>query len=182
MVAVYAGLAYRYHYRVVDQVTIMQCTSDTFHRELLDERQPLMCSGFENTEVFSILLKHRPPSIASDASSVLSKPKTDEINIRLKTVCPWFCKLKPIQYHTLLHAKVNPYTQCNASVNMHVQLIGTTKLLLVHPHHMSMAHMYTELIVPAGYVVFVPFHWWTRVLPVDEECVYAILAWRSFFV
>lgn len=178
LVSIYAGLVYRYHHRVVDDITVMQCTAKTFHRELLDERQPLICGGFDDTEVFAILSKH----LTSSTSKIkpLTQMSTNHIRARLDTVRPWFCDLQPIHYYTFNSAsEEKPYTQCNASVHMHVQLQGTAKLLIVHPKHMTDTPMFTELIVPEGYVLFVPFQWWIRVLPVNDPCVCAILSWRS---
>jgi hypothetical protein len=178
LVSIYAGLVYRYHYRVVDNITVMQCTAKTFHRELLDERQPLISGGFDNTEVFAILRKHLTSS--SFKIKPLPQISTNEISARLHTVRPWFCELQPIYYHTFNSTtKEHPYTQCHTSVHMHVQIQGTAKLLIVHPKHMSETPMFTELIVPEGYVLFVPFQWWTRVIPVEHSCVCAILSWRG---
>ena len=175
LIAVYGGLTYKYYYRVVDNVMIMQCTEKTFHRDLLDERQPLLCSGFDNTNVFLILKNH-------SQSTPLSEDITNDMYSRLNTISPWFCYPQPIQYHHLHPTtKQQDYVQCNASVYMHIQLSGMTKVSIVHPKHMSDTPQYTELIVPKGYVLFIPFQWWVNTVTMDEKSVHAVLMWKSIF-
>ena len=88
---VYFVLCVRYHYRIAKDVTLLQCSHDSFEVSLLDERQPIVCDGFEHTQVFQKMKQNISTSTSASAS-----PKQD-IYAHLKHIQPWWSTPQPIR-------------------------------------------------------------------------------------
>jgi hypothetical protein len=173
LVIVYGVLVWRYCNRVVDNVVVLQCTHDTFQTELLDERQPLVCQGFEKTSVFGKLAE------GGDA---------EEVYTRVRHLCPWFCSPAPVRtIRPQLVTQTTPpnYTVVDALVLMVVQTRGMANVWLVHPSHRGATPQYTEIVLREGTAVFVPYKWSYAITSVDESGVSdvrsSVLSWTLWF-
>jgi hypothetical protein len=170
---VYGVLVCRYCNRVVDEVVVLQCTHDTFQPELLDERQPLVCDGFDETSVFGKLTS------GGDSTDVYTS---------VSHICPWFCS--PVPVYTLrpqiISKKTPPnYTVVDALVLMVVQTRGVANVWLVHPSHKGSTPRYTEIVLRKGTAVFVPYKWSYAITSADESGVTdvrsSVLSWKPWF-
>lgn len=158
VVIAYVCVLLRYHYRVHDTVTILQCTTDTFHTELLRERQPLVVRGFADTGVYTSLHARPIPH--------------DDVHRRLQHITPWFCGAQPVRVHTsdVKHA------QSIADARLLVQLRGSCTVRL-SPHKTGRADddanepmdTAVDIVLHAGDGVFVPYLWWVSVLCGDDD-------------
>jgi hypothetical protein len=163
VVGVYLLLAVRYQFRTSADVTVLQCTADTFRVDLLRERQPVVCGGFADTRVFEKLR-------AAAAATASATADDAAIYQHLAHIRPWFSHPEPV-YRQTVRPATSPlpsrpaYTASTAEVSLIVQLEGTSRIWLVHPSHMSRmpdAPDYTEVVLHAGYGLFVPFMWWVH--------------------
>ena len=172
LVIVYGVLVWRYCNRVVDDVVVLQCTHDTFQTELLDERQPLVCEGFDKTSVFGKL------TAGGDSADVYTS---------VSHICPWFCSPTPVR--TLRPQRVTQMTQPNytavdALVLMVVQTRGVANVWLVHPSHEGSTPQYTEIVLREGTAVFVPYKWSYAITSADDSGVSnarsSVLSWKPW--
>lgn len=166
---------------------MLQCTADSFHPELLDERQPLVCSGFDQTQAFAKLQAmavENPLNVS--VSSTSSESADSEIYRGMKHVCPWMSSPTPI--HTGLATQSTAtnnavYKKVDAMVFMIVQTRGESVVWLVHPSHMDTKPSYTEVVLREGTVVCVPRKWSYDVLRKENsigESQYSILSWKPW--
>lgn len=200
---IYIILCVRYHYRVSDEVTLLQCDHNTFDAQMLRERLPIVCSGFEHTRVFSTL---------QDTNGLSKTPTTVENTIysHFQHIRPWWSTPQPIRNiqvkhnHTRLSAvsktssHIDVYTQCISDVCMLIQTHGTSSVWLIHPTHKKESSPestpYTEVILRSGTCIFVPFLWWyvayenpntpydnsdARDPPNSQRCEIRTLQWKS---
>ena len=155
---VYIALIIRYCNRVVDNVTVLQCTHTTFRPELLEERQPIVCEGFDGTSVFQKL---------QQAKSVEALDTLDVYD-SVRHLGPWMCSPSPVK--SVPHQDVSPeqnqpvYTKNTSMVFLLVQTKGAVNVCLVHPHHMADTPKYTEIVLREGSALFVPYKWWYAVV------------------
>ena len=153
---VYFVLCVRYHYRIAKDVTLLQCSHDSFEVSLLDERQPIVCDGFQHTQVFQKMKQNT-------SSSTSTLPKQD-IYAHLKHIQPWWSTPQPIRTLQLspnqsfpspsgpsreqhdLKQKQNTekmdddehnehYKKCEDDICLMIQTHGTSSVWLVHPEH-----------------------------------------------
>lgn len=178
-VIVYLVLCVRYHYRISDGVTLLQCEHDTFDTSMLHERMPLVCSGFQNTDVFK-KLQHE------------SFPEKD-IYANLRHIQPWLSTPQPITTETPSTQK-NEFQQCRDDVCLLIQKDGASSVWLVHPNDKvdplninatvenetantktknqdkpNENFSYTEVILRKGTGLFIPFQWWFAIHNNDKD-------------
>lgn len=147
----YAGLLLRYHYRTPDTVTILQCTPETFHADLLRERQPLVCTGMDTTSVYADLRDHLP---AHDAS----------IYARLRSA-PWFGRGRPVRACPV----DGPWTRTLCDVRWLVQVAGTSRVRIALPDTTPNADPDVEIVLREGDALAVPFLWQFQMRPADTS-------------
>ena len=145
VVIAYMCVLMRYHYRVHDTVTILQCTTDTFHTELLRERQPLVVRGFVDTGVYTSLCARPIPH--------------DDVHQRLQHITPWFCSAQPVHVYTSGVARA----QSIADARLLVQLRGSCTVRL-SPHKTGQTETTVDIVLHVGDGVFVPYLWWVSVV------------------
>ena len=156
IVAVYAALIVRYCNRVVEGVTVLQCTNVSFKTELLDERQPIVCARFNGTHTFRLL--------KSEPGRVRHIP-VDQAYEGLQHLCPWMCSPVPLREIPLQPPNSGPkYTRNKCMVCLLVQVSGHVSVWLVHPDHQSRTSpRYTEIVLREGNALFIPYKWWYAV-------------------
>lgn len=178
LIIVYGALLFRYCNRVVDtdSISVLQCDAEAFQPDLLEERLPLVCSGFDKTRTFSLLYALQPED----------HPDHHDVYSGLQHVCPWMSSPVPVRTdkpHPLAPQDMASYTQMKANVFMIVQTHGESIVWLIHPLHMSSDPLYTEVVLPKGTVLCIPHKWWYYIMhPTDNKTYsqYSLLSWKSW--
>lgn len=201
-VSVYAFLFVIYQYRVSDGVSVMQCEADTFHKSLLNERQPLVCRGLDSTSTWKIY--------NIDTTAELNQDQESALYSNFSSVAPWFSQNEeavtvhenPIAPSASPKQVDNALKQNLSDVCLLIQARGDASVCVVHPSDYEKAKQvpqqqhskleeadFTEIIVRKGCGVFVPFRWWYRTTPIQrvnprqqqqqQHTTHHVLKWRS---
>lgn len=169
-ITLWMGMCVRYHYSISDRAPTLlhREYSSTFEASLLTERRPIVCSGFEHTQLFRKLRMHPLPE--------------DEIYTHVRHIQPWCSSAQAIVKETPRPTPASAYQQCDADACILIQTRGTSSVWLVHPHdketppanatpgpasttNQSENVAYTEVILREGTGLFVPFQWWYSMHP-----------------
>lgn len=178
LIIVYSALLFRYCNRVVDtdSISVLQCDAEVFQSDLLDDRLPLICSGFDKTHTFSLLYVLQPKE----------NPNNQEIYSGLQHICPWMSSPLPVctdKPYSDVPQDITSYSQMTANVFMIVQTHGESIIWLIHPLHMSTDPLYTEIVLPKGTILCIPHKWWYYIMDSTNNKTYSqysILSWKSW--
>ena len=172
-VLVYFMFVVRYYYRIPstdDELTIIQCTADTFKVELLRERMPIVCRGVGQIEAFASLLNsnetpsQRPIQVSQKANQTIY----DSLRIP-----GWFCRRTPVVIHNLNNTPTSNPTQSFADVALDVQLEGTRRVSLWVPTlgcENKTPLRQVDILLSEGDGLFIPFQWWVGDVGGEETC------------
>ena len=136
---IYLILVLRYYYTVPPDtnVTILQCTAESFHPRMLRERSPIVCRGVGNLMAFRNAWKPLNRQATAQPQTKLLPELYASINID-----PWFCRQNPVQYfHYRTHADVTAGRQTlkhlRNDVTMLVQMRGTRRISVFAPRQLA---------------------------------------------
>jgi hypothetical protein len=162
-VLVYFMFVMRYYYRIPstdDELTIIQCTADTFKADLLRERMPIVCRGVGTIEAFASLLNSNENP--SQTSIQVSQDANQRIYDSLR-IPGWFCRRTPAMIHNLDNTPTTTPIQSFADVALDVQLQGTRRVSLWVPTvgcEDKMPLHQVDILLSEGDGLFIPFQWW----------------------
>lgn len=162
-VLVYFMFVVRYYYKIPssdDELTIIQCTSETFKADLLRERMPIVCRGVGKIEAFASLLNSN--EISSQTSIQVSQDANKRIYDSLR-IPGWFCRRTPVVINNLNDTPTTNPTQSFADVALDVQLQGTRRVSLWVPTvgcENKTPLEQVDIILSEGDGLFIPFQWW----------------------
>ena len=171
LMACYLCLFIRYHYRVCEHIEIMQCTKDNFQTSLLNERQPLVCTGFTKTQAWELLHKLYKTTDDSTKRRIIGK-----LSESMCHFSPWFSNMNTDSLSPESESKL-----CKHDVCLIIQLDGESSIQITHPSHAQYSK-YTEVRLRTGDGLFIPFRWYYK-LPKSERMINTkqiTLCWTSY--
>lgn len=183
-VLVYFMFVVRYYYRIPstdDELTIIQCTADTFKADLLRERMPIVCRGVGTIEAFASLLNSNGNS--SQTVIQVSQDANDTLYDSLR-IPGWFCHRTPAEIHNLDKTPTTTPTQSFADVALDVQLQGTRRVSLWVPTvgcEDTTPLRQVDILLSEGDGLFIPFQWWVGDDPTrsNERVQWCQLRWQN---
>ena len=174
VLVVYSLFVLRYYYRIPqadEDITILQCTSDTFKSELLRERMPVVCRGVGALEVF----KKVNTELRGSTSGIVSRQLSNTIYSSLR-VPSWFCDTDSIRVRS---DPIKSVARATGDVNLHVQVEGSTQIALWVPvidcDESQLRRI--DIRLSAGDGLFIPFQWWYQVLEAQEVKTNEVPRW-----